>query len=502
LLVTETDRPTLLEVKGISKSFAGNTVLADVDLSVRAGEVHAIMGENGAGKSTLIKTLGGVYHPERGELLIAGEPVRLRSPRDAVAAGIIVIHQELSLARHLSAEENIFFGHFPKTGFGTIDRKFMRRRARELLARLFVDIDPGRPVGELSIAQQQMVEIAKALSHNARVLILDEPTAVLDSDRTETLFEVIGKLKAEGLGIVYISHHLEEIFRIADRVTVLRDGRKTGEARVADIDQDWLVNRMVGREFSYSHARAARPVGKPALEIEDLALEGVFDNISLSVREGEIVGLAGLVGAGRSEVARAVIGLTPPSSGTIKIFGRKVAIRHPGAAARLGIAYLTEDRKAEGLLPNRPVSENATISNLKRFTNGLFLSRSREKAFVAETIRQLDVRLSEPGIEIRKLSGGNQQKVLLGRALAVRPKILILDEPTRGVDIGAKQEIYKFIEQLVAEGLAILLISSEMEEVLHLSDHVVVLRQGRVAARLKREEATETSIMRAAALAQ
>jgi len=490
----------LLHAKGVGKSFVGNKVLADVDLEVRAGEVHAIVGENGAGKSTLIKILGGAHQPDAGEVIVEGVSRRLRSPRDALAAGIVVIHQELSLAPDLSAEENIFLGRFPRTMLGTIDRRAIRKRVFALFDQLAIAIEPDRPIGGFSIAQQQMVEIAKAISVEARVLVLDEPTAVLDEQRVATLFRTVERLRGQGLGIVFISHHLEEIFKIADRVTVLRDGRVTGNASVTDIDQNWLVGRMIGRDFP-THSPHVRKAGRAALQVEGLTVPGEFTDVGLTVGEGEIVGLAGLVGAGRSEVARAIVGLSRPVAGSISLFGELVTIRNPNAAARLGIAYVTEDRKAQGLLPNRAVRENATISNLRRFATAGVLRLSAEAGYVRQLVKDLDVRLAGPGAEIRTLSGGNQQKVLIGRALTVGPRILILDEPTRGVDIGAKQEIYGLIERLVAEGMAVLLISSEMEEVLRLSDRVVVLRRGRVAATLTRAEATESSIMKAAALA-
>lgn len=490
----------LLDVRAVTKSFVGNRVLSDVDLQVRSGEVHAVVGENGAGKSTLIKVIGGVHQPDTGEVLLDGVPRRFRSPREALAVGVVVIHQELSLAPDLSAEDNIFLGRFPRTALCTIDRRRIRQQTRAVLEQLGIAVDPTRLTGTLSIAQQQMVEIAKAISMEARVLVLDEPTAVLDEHRVTTLFTAVERLKRQGLGIVFISHHLEEIFRIADRVTVLRDGRVTGQAKVAEVDQDWLVGRMIGRDFP-PHAPHARKAGRPALAVKGLSVPGQFDDVSFAVNEGEIVGLAGLVGAGRSEVAQAIVGLSRPSQGTIELFGRKVAVRSPTAAARLGMAYVTEDRKAQGLLPNRSVRENATIANLRRFARAGMLRLGAEARYVREMIKRLDVRLAGPGVEIRTLSGGNQQKVLIGRALAVGPKVLILDEPTRGVDIGAKQEIYALIERLVAEGMAVVLISSEMEEVLRLSDRVVVLRRGRVAATLSRQEATEISIMKAAALA-
>ena len=459
-----------------------------------------MVGENGAGKSTLIKILGGVYQPDAGELHVGGIARRFRSPRDAIAAGVVVIHQELSLAPDLSAEENIFLGRFPRTAFATVDRRAIRSRALEVFERLGIEVDPARRVRTLSIAQQQMVEIAKAVSIDARVLVLDEPTAVLDETRVGVLFSAVATLCRKGLGVVFISHHLEEVFRVADRVTVLRDGRVTGYERVADVDQHWLVDRMIGRGFP-GHTPRARATGRPALAVEGLSVQGQFADVGFSVAEGEIVGLAGLVGAGRTEVARAIVGLSRPTGGSIEVFGRRRAVRNPNAAARLGIAYVTEDRKASGLLPNRPVRESATIANLRRFTSWGVFRFAAESRYVRDMVRRLDVRLAGVGVQIRTLSGGNQQKVLIGRALAVEPRILILDEPTRGVDIGAKQEIYQLIERLVADGMAVVLISSELDEVLRLSDRVVVMRRGRVAATLGRHEATEVSVMRAAALA-
>ena len=489
-----------LDAHGLSKSFVGNRVLTDVDLTVLPHEVHAIVGENGAGKSTLIKILGGVHRADDGSLRVGGVARDFRSPRDAIAAGVVVIHQELSLAPDLSAEENIFLGRFPRTALAIVDRRAIRARALALFERLGIEIDPARRVRTLSIAQQQMVEIAKAVSIEARVLVLDEPTAVLDETRVKILFAAIAGLCRKGLGVVFISHHLDEVFRVADRVTVLRDGRVTGRERVDAVDQHWLVDRMIGRGFP-SHTPRARTAGRPALAVAGLSVRGQFTDVDFSMAEGEIVGLAGLVGAGRTEVARAIVGLTRPTSGSVAVFGRVRAIRHPNAAARLGIAYVTEDRKASGLLPNRPVRENTTIANLPRFATFGVIRLAAEARYVRDMVRRLDIRLAGAGVQIRTLSGGNQQKVLLGRALAVAPSILILDEPTRGVDIGAKQEIYRFIESLVADGMAVVLISSELEEVLRLSDRVVVMRRGRVAATLQRHEANEGSVMRAAALA-
>lgn len=487
----------LLEAWGITKSFERNVVLADVDIEVHRGEIHAVVGENGAGKSTLMKILGGVYSADAGHLEIDGRPHRPRSPKDSIDHGVVVIHQEFSLTPHLSAEENIFLGHYPVTPFGTVDRRAMRAKALDLLARLSVDIDPGRQVNSLSIAQQQMIEIAKALSLDAKVLILDEPTAVLDEGNVETLFEVLERLRKQGIGIIYISHHLHEIFEIADRVTVLRDGKKTGTADVADVDQEWLVSRMIGREFP-KHASHVRERGAVALEVVDLSSQDMFEGISFSVAEGEVLGLAGLVGAGRSEVAQAIFGLRKLDSGVVRIFGQPQRIRTPDDASKLGIAYVTEDRKEQGLFLNRPVYENITMSSLSRFYRFPFLNLAKEREFAKQSVKTLDIRLPSLHAEVRNLSGGNQQKVVIARALAVEPRILILDEPTRGVDIGAKQEIYRFIEKLIKEGIAIVLISSEMEEILRLSDNIVVLRKGRVAGRLSRNEASEKAIMNAA----
>lgn len=489
----------LLRATALRKQFGSNVVLRDVDLDVRRGEVHAIVGENGAGKSTLIKILGGVHRADGGTIELDGRELSVTSPQAALDHGIVVIHQELSLAPDLTTAENIFLGHFPRNALGLLDRRKMRERTRELLNRLSVEIDPTVPVGRLSIAQQQMIEIAKAISVEAKMLVLDEPTAVLDANRVDTLFELVERLKAQGIGIVFISHHLEEVFRIADRVTVLRDGERTGVSDVSEVDQDWLVSKMIGRNFEAFHTQA-RGRGELALELENLSSDGAFQDVSFAVREGEIVGLAGLIGAGRTEVAQAIFGVRPHSSGRIKIFGQPTRFSGPRAATRQGIAYVSEDRKAFGLLPNRPVRENVTISNLARFRSFGFLRLDRERSFVREQVAQLDIRLPSMQAEISTLSGGNQQKVLLGRALAGRPRVLIFDEPTRGVDIGAKREIYRFIEELAEEGVAIVVISSEMEEVLRLSDRVVVMRGGRVAAELPRGEATEESIMRAASL--
>lgn len=497
---TQSKPAPLIEARGVTKSFDGNVVLQDVDLTLYSGEIEAVVGENGAGKSTLMKILGGVYAPDKGELFIGGSQVQLRTPKDAIDKGVVVIHQEFSLTPHLSAEENIFLGHYPVTRFGTVNRRLIREQTVQLLERLSVRIDPALPVSQLSIAQQQMVEIAKALSIDTKVLILDEPTAVLDEGNVRVLFDVLSRLRQQGLGIIYISHHLEEIFDIADRVTVLRDGKRTGNAPVKEVDKQWLISRMIGRDFPV-HKTNARNFGQLALEVEGLASRGQFEDISLTVHQGEIVGLAGLVGAGRTEIAQAVFGLSKPHAGIVKVFGKKVSIRSPSDAAKLGIAYVTEDRKRNGLFPGRPTYENITMSNLRRFYKFPALQLAKERKFAEHMVSSLDIRLASVSTRIQNLSGGNQQKVVIARSLAVEPRILLLDEPTRGVDIGAKQEIYAFIETLIQQGIAIILISSEMEEILRLADRIVILRQGRVIETVNRDEATEDRIMNAAALA-
>ncbi len=497
--VGEETRP-LLQAKGMTKSFSGNTVLSQVDLTLLPGEVHAIVGENGAGKSTLIKLLGGVHIPDSGQLMVRGEEVSFHSPRHAIRKGLAVIHQEFSLTPHLSAEENIFLGHFPTTPFGSVDRKKIREETTKLLDRLSVSVNPSVPISQLSIAQQQMVEIAKALSLDAEILILDEPTAVLDEDNVASLFAMLNRLREEGLGIIYISHHLEEIFEIADKVTVLRDGVKTGQSSVTEVDHDWLVRHMIGREFP-THESVSKSYGDIALAVEDLTVEGLFEGISFEARAGEIVGLAGLVGAGRSEVAQTIFGIRKPDRGTIRIFGKERKIRSTRDAIRLGIGYVTEDRKTQGLFLNRPVIENLTMSSLKKFFTGIRLRLNQERKYGRELVDRLDIRLSSLQSPVMRLSGGNQQKVLIGRSLAVEPKILLLDEPTRGVDIGAKQEIYTFIQNMINRGMAIVLISSELEEIIRMADRVMVLRKGRIVNELTRDEATEEAIMKSAALA-
>jgi ABC-type sugar transport system ATPase subunit len=494
------NRTPLLEAQSISKSFEGNLVLSDIDLAVLPGEIHAVVGENGAGKSTLMKVLGGVYQPDQGHLFLGGQKFRPKGPKEAIDHGIVVIHQELSLTPHLSTEENIFLGHYPITPLGTVDRKKMRRDTLTLLQRLSIELEPSRAISQLSVAQQQMVEIAKALSRNPKVLILDEPTAVLDDENAKVLFQVLGRLREQKLGMIYISHRLEEVFAVADRVTVLRDGKCTGTSPVNEITQEWLINRMIGRNLLVHEPRPLT-LGKTVLRVQNLGRKNRFHNVSLSVARGEILGLAGLVGAGRTEIAKTIFGLERADEGSIEVFGKTVKFRHPIDAIKAGLVYVTEDRKTQGLFLNRPVLENITIGNIQRFFKFPMLRRDMEWNFTRDMVSALDIRTTNLRVPVRTLSGGNQQKVLFARSLGLQPKLLILDEPTRGVDIGAKQEIYATIERLTKEGLAILLISSDMEELLRLSDKIIVLREGFVTAQLTRQDATENAILEAAAVA-
>ena len=488
----------MLSARGIAKAFPGVQALDGADLDVRAGEVHAVVGENGAGKSTLMKILTGVYAADAGQILIDGQPVHIAGPRQAIALGISMIHQELNLAPNLSVAENIFLGRAPiRAGF--VQWRRLIADAEALVARLSIDLDVRASVEDLSVARQQMVEIAKALSLDARVIIMDEPTSALTERETDVLFELIGRLKAEGVAIVYISHRLEEIFRIADRVTVLRDGRLVGELPIAEATPQRLIAMMVGRELVTLFPKEPVEIGPPVLEVRHLSRAGALDDISFVLRRGEIVGLAGLVGAGRTELARALFGADPIDAGEIRIDGRPVRIRSPRDAIRHGLAFVTEERKLYGLVLGMTVRENATLASLGELTRLGFVDFARERRIAQEYVRRLDIRT--PGIEqeVVNLSGGNQQKVVIARWLATRPRVLILDEPTRGIDVGAKAEVHALMSRLAREGLAILMISSELPEILGMSDRILVVRQGRLSGEFARSEATQEKILACAA---
>ena len=479
----------ILELQGISKRFPGVVALDALSFGIREGEIHAIVGENGAGKSTLVKILAGDQPVDSGVILFRGMPLRLLSPRDAMDRGINTIHQELHLAPHLSAAENIFLGRFPLTSAHLVDRRRLVSDSRRLLQQLGVDFDVARPVSSLRIAHRQIIEIARALVLQSKVLILDEPSAVLGRHDLQILFGVLRRLKAGGTTILYISHRLEEIFDLADRVTVLRDGSHVGTRHVGELNTDSLVEMMVGRPLAQLFPQRVHEPGELALEVRDLSRRGALQNVSLQVRRKEIVGLVGKVGSGRTEVARAIFGADIIDSGEIRVFGRPVTITSPRDAVRQGIGLVPEDRKGEGLLLKRSVLENVTLANLWRFVRKGLLNLQAEAGAVRDFQEQLAIRT--PGLRqlVKYLSGGNQQKIVLAKWLNSRCDILIFDEPTRGIDVRAKAEIYNLMERLVREGKAILMISSEVSEILGMADRIIVMRRGSVAGELSRQEA-------------
>ena len=485
-----------LEMRQISKGFPGVQALDGVGFDLRAGEVHALVGENGAGKSTLMKVLSGVYQPDGGEIWLQGRPVSIRSTRHARTLGIAIVHQELNLFPNLTVAENLYGGRMPTFGWLRLeDRKQAYATAREFLGKFDLPIDPNTPVNRLSIAQQQVVEISKALAQNACVLILDEPTSSLSEHETELLFNLIAQLKAEGLGIVYISHRLEEIFRIGDRVTVLRDGHLVGTTALSTTNIESVIRMMVGRQLKDLYGQSTAAPGQVVLDVQGLNCSGCFRDVSFQVRAGEIVGMAGLIGAGRSDIGLALFGAQPISAGRVLLNGQHVKIHSPDRAMALGIAYLSENRHSDALFGAMPVTRNITVSHLSRFTRLGMLNSSAERAEAQAYIQRLNVATPNPEQKIFALSGGNQQKVILSRWLAIEPRLLIVDEPTRGIDIGAKVEIYTLLHSLAAQGVAILLISSEMPEILGMSDRILVMHDGQLTGELDSAAATEEKIM-------
>ena len=480
----------LLEVRAVSKRFPGVLALDRVDLVLHPGEVLAVIGENGAGKSTLMKILAGVQPADAGELLVDGQPVQIDGVEEALAAGIALIHQELNLADNLDIAANIFLGREPRRGPAgvLIDHARTHGQSRRFLDMVGLAVDPATIVSELTIGRQQMVEIAKALSVDARVLIMDEPTSSLSQSEAESLFEVIGQLRDAGKSIVYISHRLGEVTRLADRVTVLRDGANAGELDRQEITHDAMVQLMVGRDIDQLQRAANRQLGAVVLEASGLRSPAFPDHrLDFSVRAGEIVGLAGLVGAGRTELLQTLFGITPALDGQLKIGEIPLLPQDPRQAIRAGMALVPEDRKQQGLVIEMTVRENMSLPSLKRDARSGFLNRGREKEVGDRMIERLRVKTPGPEQVVRYLSGGNQQKVVLGKWLAMEPQVLLMDEPTRGIDVGAKQEIYALMEELAARGVAILFVSSEMEEVLRMSDRAVVMHEGRIAGELDRE---------------
>src|SRR4051794_2030017 len=494
----DSDRPPLLEVRGVTKSFGAVAAVAGGGLGPYPREAPAPVGENGAGKSTIVKMLAGVHKPDDGTLLLEGEPVEFGSPADAKAAGIAVIYQEPTLFPDLSVAENIVMGRHPRKTLGRIDRAAIRAEAERLFARLGVRIDPARPARGLSIADQQIVEIAKALGANARVLVMDEPTAALTQIEVERLFAVARTLRQEGAAIMFISHRFEEITALCQRVTIMRDGRHVSTDALDDVTVDEMVKRMVGRDLDALFPKQDVEPGATVLEVEGLSREGVFRDVSFSVRAGEIVAFAGLVGSGRSEVVQAVFGVDERDSGVVRVNGRKLRPHSARAAMAAGMALVPEDRRQQGLVMDLSIERNVTLPRsraLSRF--GLLFGRSerREALNWAQRLRTKYRRLSDP---VGTLSGGNQQKVVLAKWLAMAPRVLIVDEPTRGIDVGTKAEVHRLMSALAAEGVAVLMVSSELPEVLGMADRVLVMREGRIVAELPRAEATEDAVMFAA----
>lgn len=487
----------LVSLSGISKSFNGVSVLEGIDLVLRAGSVHALLGENGAGKSTLMKVLAGIHEASSGRLFVRGKEQRFQSAQQSQNLGIAMIHQELMYLPDLSIAENMYLGHEPKlTKFGFVDQKKLLCDTEQALSRLGLEFSPSEKMRNLNVSQRQLIEIAKAISRNADILIMDEPTSALEDREIEKLFEIIRGLTAKGAGIIYISHKMKEIFAVADEYTVLRDGRLVGTGKIKDTTQQEIIASMVGRSlasvFSTGEQRAH---GDPVFEVQSLERTGVFADISFNVKAGEIVGFGGLMGAGRTEVVRCLYGLDRYTSGVVKIGGKAIVVDCPATALKNGIALVSDDRKSIGLVLGLSIRKNLTLQNPHLISHFGFIDDAAETALSENAIHEFAIRSRSENQIVSTLSGGNQQKVVLGKVLLSKPNVLILDEPTRGIDVGAKAEIYKLIQRLAEQGVAVILVSSELPELLGLSDRIVVFRSGRIAAELSRAEATETRIM-------
>lgn len=488
----------VLELKNITKRFGGVEVLHGVSLALRPGEVHALLGENGAGKSTLIKVITGIHQPDGGEIYLDDKHVHFDDPLQARTAGIAAIYQELSLCPDLNVAENIFLGQQPTTVGGRIDWRKLYSEADHLLTSLGVHLDLRTKARNLSIAQMQSVEIARAFSLNARILIMDEPTSSLTLSEVAELFGLMRRLRSEGTAIIFISHRLEELFDVADRVTVLRDGTYVDTRLVKDVTRDELIRLMVGRTISNLFPKQDVKPGEVALKVDHLTHSGIFEDISFELRRGEILGMAGLVGAGRTDVARAIFGVVPPTSGTIQVEGRQVEITSPQQAIGLGLAYVPEDRQLHGLITAMSITSNISLPILKEYARQGWLQDKTERSATFNAARQMEVRANSMWQIARTLSGGNQQKVVLAKWLSTKPRILILDEPTRGIDVGTKAAVHALMSNLAAEGLAILMISSELPEVLGMSDRILVMHEGHVTGQFSRAEATQEKIISAA----
>lgn len=486
-------------MEGITKSFPGVKALQDVSFDVARGEIHALVGENGAGKSTLMKILTGALAKDEGRIFLRGKEVDINSPATAQALGISMIHQELSLVPFRTVGENIYLGREPRGRLpGFIAWKTLYSQAQEILDSLTVDVDARVSVDELSIAQQQMVEVAKALSYNADLIAMDEPTSALTERETEVLFELMRSLKAQGVSIIFISHRLEEVFEVSDRITVLRDGRHIATQPTTELDEDQVVKMMVGRDLGEMYPKGVSACRDVVLEVSDLEDGRELHGVSLKLHQGEIVGIAGLVGAGRTALAETIFGVRFATAGEIRLHGQPVKLKSAGDAIRWGLGFVPEDRKQQGLFLDRAVRENIVISSMNQVTRWGFISSARVNRIAGKYVKELDIRTPSLRQRVRNLSGGNQQKVVIARWLTLQPRVLILDEPTRGIDVGAKAEIHALMNQLAESGVGVLMISSELPEVLGISDRILVMREGKIVAEFDRKDVTQDDVMRAA----
>ena len=491
----------LLEMRGVSKQFPGVQALKDVSIDLQAGEVLGLVGENGAGKSTLIKILNGDYQMDSGEILINGRQVALRSPSDAAEQGIRVLYQELITLDTLTVAENLLVGHLPtRRGSGLVDWRAANETARAVLRRMNIDLDPRTIVGDLSVHQKQVLEIAKAIQKKATILVMDEPTAALGEEDTRSLFGIIRSLKEQGVGTVYISHRLMEVFEITDRVTVLRDGQKIGTVRTDQANMAQLIGMMVGRQLEEFYPKREIPKGEVLMRVQDLSIKGILDKISFSLRSGEIVGLFGLLGSGRMNVLRALYGLDPYDGGTVTVDGRAVALTTPNGALASSIGYLPIDRKLEGLALSLPVSANITMANIDHIGSGFFYSGKLERQRAQKWVKDVSIRTPDIATEVNSLSGGNQQKIVLAKLLETGSRIFLMNEPTRGIDVGAKVDIYQMMENLCEAGAGIIMISSELPEMLSMADRIIVIARGRIKAEFSRQEASQEKLLAATTL--
>jgi len=486
-----------LRLEGIVKTFPGVRALDGVSFDVVPGEVHALMGENGAGKSTLMKVLGGLYQPDDGKIFVEEKPATMHSPLHSKALGVVFIHQELSLAEELSVAENVYLGELPRKAFGLVDWEQLYSKTDEILGKLNVGFNARTRVGDLSIANQQMVEIARALTVDAKAVIFDEPTASLTDAEKLVLFDVIADLQKQGVGVIYISHRMEEIFKITDRITVLRDGQYQGTVATKQTDEESVTQMMIGRKLDLTRNASHHELGDVALEVKDLSCGDLYQNVSFSVRRGEVLGFYGLVGAGRTEIAETLFGLRQPNRGSIHVDGKEVRVGSPADAIQMGISLVPEDRKGQGLVLGMNCRDNMTLPQVDDLTAGPFVANGAEVALFDQYRDRLDIRTPGWKQTVGNLSGGNQQKIVIGKWLSMHPNVLIVDEPTRGIDVGSKSEIHKLIRELAAAGYAVIVISSEMPEVLHVSDRIAAMFSGEIVRTFTSDEVTEDNLIQA-----